>query len=549
MEKRRLFAGFLALTMLAGLIVPVQAKGTDQTILPVAGGSGHTVTVTKDGNVYTWGTNRAYQLGVEGTDDSSKPVEVKGITAVAVAAGYDFTAALSFNGTVWAWGMSQHTTPTEVGLTSVVKIDAGQTELLALRNDGSVWQWTYGQKASQVKGLSQVVDISCGGGHNLALTVDGQVYAWGSNDYGQLGIGTKEGTETPVKLSLINVVDIAAGFSHSLATTYDGKVYAWGNNEYGQLGDGTTQDSLVPVQTKSLSNITKVAAGNGNSLALTTKGTVCAWGYGEYGQLGNGSNTISANAPVSVNQISGKVAYITCGLQHCMAVTEGGVLYVWGRNRDGQIGNSKNTNCNIPQRIRDGIYVDGEYRPDVAKGASSWAVAEINKLYDVEKVFPALWSNYDAQITRAEFAALLVSLYENVKGSASESSSDKYTDIKDHPMESEIRKAITLGLLNGTSDTTIEPNRALSRQEGVKILCSFISKAKNTNISEKPQNLSFYTDAVDIASWAGPYVYYAYNNDIMKGDNSNRFNPQGQLTREQALVIVQRLVEKYGWTN
>lgn len=548
MKKRRLLAGLLAVTMLLGSAASALAKGTDETILPVAGGSGHTAAVTKDGKVYTWGTNRAYQLGVKGAEDSSKPMEVKGITAVAVAAGYDFTAALSFNGTVWVWGMSQHEEPVDLGLTGVVKLAAGQTELLALRNDGSVWQWTYGQEASQVPGLSQVVDISCGGGHNLALTVDGRAYAWGSNDYGQLGNGTKDSATTPVRLPLMNVVDIAAGFSHSLAVTYDGKVYGWGNNEYGQLGDGTTQDSLVPVRAKSLTNITKVAAGNGNSLALTGKGTVYAWGYGEYGQLGNGSNTISASTPVSVNQLS-KVAYITCGLQHCMAVTESGVLYVWGRNRDGQIGNSKNTNCNTPQRIREGIYVDGVYRPNVAKGASGWAAKEIDALYDAEKVFPALWSDYSAQITRAEFAALLVSLYENVKSSTNESSGEKYQDIKDHPFESEIRKAVNLGLLNGTSDTTIAPDRALSRQEGVKILCAFISKAKGVNISEKPQNLSFYTDAVDIASWAGPYVYYAYDKDIMKGDSSNRFNPQGQLTREQALIIVQRLVEEYGWAE
>jgi alpha-tubulin suppressor-like RCC1 family protein len=33
--------------------------------------------------------------------------------------------------------------------------------------------------------------IVCGYGHVLALTDEGEIYAWGSNNYGQLGNGTK----------------------------------------------------------------------------------------------------------------------------------------------------------------------------------------------------------------------------------------------------------------------------------------------------------------------------------------------------------------------
>ncbi len=549
MKIMRLLSLLISLSLIFGiLIIPASATKPDESILPVSGGSGHTIAVTKDGHVYTWGTNRSGQLGIKNVDGSAKPTLVEGISAVAVAAGYDFSVALSYTGTVYVWGMNQDKLPKEINITGVVKIDAGQTDILALRTDGTVWQWTYGNQPKAVQGLERIVDISAGGSHYLALGADGSVYAWGSNTFGQLGDGTTYEKQVPIKVPLLNVVDISAGHTHSLASTYDGKVYAWGNNECGQLGIGTTDNSAVPVCVKNLTKAIKVAAGNGMSMALNENGQVFTWGYGEYGQLGNGSNSISTTVPVSVTNQLPNIIYIECGVQHCLAVTEGGTLYAWGRNRDGQIGNAGNANSDISQRIMSDIYVDGAFRPEIMTGASNWAISDLTTLYDSGKVFPLLWSKYSTPITRGEFASLLVSLYESVKEtSVTGGGGVKFTDIENHILESNIRKAIGLGLLNGTSDSTITPDRALTRQEGVKILCSFVSRATGTLITDTLRNLSFYVDAKNIADWAIPYVSYAYDNDLMKGDNSNKFNPTDGLTREQALIIAQRMIVKYGW--
>lgn len=549
MKKGRILAMILAVTVMLGAVPAgyAEASGTDRSTSAVAGGSSHSVAVTAKGEVYTWGSNRSGQLGIPGLDSTKKPEKVEGVTAVAVAAGYDFTAALSYSGSVYSWGMGQGNAPAHTDLTSVMKIDAGQTDILALRADGTVWQWTYGGTPRQVAGLSQIVDISCGGGHYLALTVDGNVYAWGGNYYGQLGDGTTTDRATPVKLGLVNIVDIAAGFSHSLAASYDGRVYAWGSNEYGQLGDGTTDSSKKPVETQKLKNITRVAAGNGISMALNAKGSVSTWGYGEFGQLGNGSSTIAATAPVSAG-VSGKVVEIACGVQHCMAVTESGALYTWGRNRDGQLGDNKDNNGQTAQRVRDDIYVGGSYRPDATASASSWAVTEISGLYNKDLVPPMLWGKYTTNITRAEFASMLVGLYENVKNTtASESTAQKYIDIDGHPLEKDLRKALSVGLISGSSGNTVSPDRTLTRQEGAKMLCSFISKVKGVTISQKPKSLAFYRDATLIHDWAAPYVYYAYENNLMTGNAQGEFSPLADLTREQSLVIVSRIVEKYGW--
>jgi hypothetical protein len=145
--------------------------------------------------------------------------------------------------------------------------------------------------------------VAGGGEHSLALKNDGTVWAWGHNVYGQLGDGSTTTRLTPVRVSgLTQVIAIAAGEGHSLALKSDGTVRAWGHNVYGQLGDGITTNSSSPVTVSGLTGvISAIAAGGGHSLALKSDGTVVwAWGYNAYGQLGN-NTTADSDVPVTVN--------------------------------------------------------------------------------------------------------------------------------------------------------------------------------------------------------------------------------------------------------
>ena len=68
-----------------------------------------------------------------------------------------------------------------------------------------------------------MADIECGGYHTVVRVKKhhhgNQYYSWGTNDHGQLGIGSFDSQSYPVeikKLRYKNIVKIAAGASFTL---------------------------------------------------------------------------------------------------------------------------------------------------------------------------------------------------------------------------------------------------------------------------------------------------------------------------------------------
>jgi alpha-tubulin suppressor-like RCC1 family protein len=201
-----------------------------------------------------------------------------------------------------------------------------------------------------------VTSLRGGCEHSLALTSTGAVLAWGAGRDGQLGDGSKANKNTPVKVKLpagTTATAVRAGCEHSLALTATGHVLAWGFNALGELGTGGTTASLVPVRPK-LPKGTKVkaiSAGCDHSLALTTTGQVYAWGFNQNGQVGNGSNT-DQHTPVRVHLPQGVTAtLIAAGCNHSFALSSSGQLYGWGRNDEGQLGDSTRMDRNVPVPI------------------------------------------------------------------------------------------------------------------------------------------------------------------------------------------------------
>ena len=130
-------------------------------------------------------------------------------------------------------------------------------------------------------------------------------------------------------------------------------MWAWGSNWFGQLGDGSTVDSILPVPISSLSHVVAVAASDSHSMAVQSDGSLWAWGANTVGQLGNGT-TNDHYAPVAINRYHSMFGIISMagGYEHSVAVNANGVVFAWGGNATGQVGDGTTLARRTPVEAR-----------------------------------------------------------------------------------------------------------------------------------------------------------------------------------------------------
>ena len=264
--------------------------------------------VRSDGTLWSWGDNRAGQLGDGTANDRNLPQRVPGLPSMSrVARGELHSVALSAAGTVWTWGanasgqLGDGTTtepryfPAQVaGLTGVIDVAAygdsrgtPYARSFALKGDGTVWAWgsSFGIVPVAIAGFSQITAISAGAYGLIAKKADGTAWVWG----GLTGDGTTNfyGASALQVPGLSSVTAVTAGYLHYMVLKSDGTIWTWGINTFGELGDGTTLTRYSPVQVVGIIGALQISAGVETSFALMPNGTVRAWGSAYYGALGN----------------------------------------------------------------------------------------------------------------------------------------------------------------------------------------------------------------------------------------------------------------------
>src|SRR5262249_24436516 len=147
---------------------------------------------------------------------------------------------------------------------------------------------------------------------------------------------------TPVTVAGLggDVADIAAGGGHTCARRSSGQVVCWGSNAFGQLGDGGTTSPLARVPVVGLDDAAEISAGGSHTCASRATGELVCWGAGLSGQLGDGTNTDSPS-PVAVRVDSVLVVpppVIGGGIYHSCVIRDGGQVFCWGANMNGQLG-------------------------------------------------------------------------------------------------------------------------------------------------------------------------------------------------------------------
>ncbi len=255
---------------------PVQVIGLSD-IVQIATGTLHSVALSGDGRVWTWGGNSSGQLGIDSQVHKNIPVLVAGIDHVVdIAAGLFSTLMVRQNGTVWVSGSSSSGTNTY----STLGIEGVFQSMLPV----------------QLPTLSNAIHIAHGGVHQFALKANDSVWAWGTNIYGRLGDGTTTNTTAAVEIStLTNIKSLSTHAATSMALSHDGEVWVWGDNNYQKLCTGIAGSHYSPVQLP-ISNVIEIAAGHSGYLLLTQAGELLACGSNSAGILGTGEpyNTVSS---------------------------------------------------------------------------------------------------------------------------------------------------------------------------------------------------------------------------------------------------------------
>jgi len=375
-------------------------------------GRAHSVAITKNRNIYTWGYNEYGQLGDDTFEDRYEPTDItgnfnllSGEVIKMISVGWYHSSALTTKGRVFVWGQNNwgqigdNTTTNRNSPQDITEnfnleegeiitfINLGSLYSAAITSSGRVFTWGGDNDAGQL-GNGTLVDshvpteitgnfnlevgeivttINLGYSHSAAITSEGRIFTWGQNNFGQLGDDSTDDKYIPTDITnqfTLNsdekFIDLSLGTYHSTVITSAGRIFTWGYNEYGSLGDGTYDDKYIPIditsqfQLEADDLIKKISTKWYLSSAVTSSGRVFTWGFNDNYQLGNGT-TDNLNVPTEItnafNLGEDNIYSISMGVYHTLATTSSGKLFGWGRNSEGQLGDGSTVAKNIPTMI------------------------------------------------------------------------------------------------------------------------------------------------------------------------------------------------------
>ena len=280
--------------------------------------------VKTDGTLWSMGKNDKGQLGQNNQGSAtyrSSPIQIPGTNWVNVSTGFYSNLAVKSDGTMWAWGDNSNgnlglnqtgpvkiSSPTQIPgttwSTDQSKFCIGYEFSAAIKTDGTLWMWGEDNKGqlgqnSHVTYSSPIQvgtdqnwrSIRLGASVSIGTKTDGTLWSWGASSDGIDGSNRNSGApgsrSSPVQIPGTTWDWAGLLYRTGYATRTDGTLWTWGSNAYGQLGHNNQTKYSSPVQIPGTNWSAICAGGNGNCTAATkTDGTLWSWGYNTEGRLG-----------------------------------------------------------------------------------------------------------------------------------------------------------------------------------------------------------------------------------------------------------------------
>jgi len=300
-------------------------------VIQVSASHNHAAFVMQSGEVFTCGDSSSFCCGHR---DVGRPLfwprlvdALKGIPCKQVATGLSFTIFLTRQGHVYTCGTNSHgqlghgdtidrPIPTIVesleSVGAVAQIAAGPSYSLAITHDGTIHSFGSGTNFCLGHGLQRgelqprpiqsfirqdihVVRVSAGDEHVVALDSSGFVYTWGKGYCGALGHGDEIDKTTPELLGSLGshvAVQVCASKRKTFVLVDDGSVYGFGWMAFGSLGftDRGASDKITKprvVESLRSHHISQVSTGLYHTVVVTNRGQIFGFGDNERVQLGH----------------------------------------------------------------------------------------------------------------------------------------------------------------------------------------------------------------------------------------------------------------------
>lgn len=174
-----------------------------------------------------------------------------------------------------------------------------------------------------------------------------------------------------------------------------------------------------------------------------------------------------------------------------------------------------------------------------------WAEASIERWAD-EGVVNGYKDNSfkpDAFLSRAEFVTMIVNMFEPT----AKADLSKYTDVSPNDwFYDAMAKAVAMGAIRGTSETTLSPNQPITRQEALVVLDRIINLkvVSGDKSGEEVASIDDFSDSGDVADWAEKALVAFITNGYVNGYEDGTLRPEGFITRGETAKILDKSIGK-----
>ena len=284
----------------------------DECVSQISCGARHTLAVTEDGEVFSFGLGHFGVLGRSYTPYDHDP-EAALAAFGGEGEGGDPALAAAINQAVAPQGQvrAQDREPQEGNPYNLEDLMAHLDRIANLSLTDSSDQ-CIPKRIDSLEGI-HIVGASAGHRHTLLLDKNGSLYSCGAGSTGCLGHGDNMSQSFPVRIKAfddenIKIMKMSAGVDISMAVTTTGDCYSWGKSDQGRIGLGlqnarVTQPRRLLVKSDGkLVKAVDVECGYVHSIIVGLNGTIHQ--CGSVGVDGEADGQVTSGEPTQVNDFN-----------------------------------------------------------------------------------------------------------------------------------------------------------------------------------------------------------------------------------------------------